>query len=102
MGETIMTWRDYILTLCILFACLFHAGNGVEGGVNRRSVLEDDAELILSLSERLYSEVDSDIDAGDGANVDAEKRRVMEAVDEDVDENVENGASVDAEKRLAM
>jgi len=68
-----MLWTDYNLTFCLFLAFLFHAGNGVEGGVNRKSVLEEDADLILSLSERLYRRANADIAT--------EKRGVVEEDD---------------------
>jgi len=65
-----MLWTDCILTFCLLLTFLFRAGNGVDGGINRKSALQEDADLILSLSERLYRRADEEIAE--------EKREVVE------------------------
>jgi len=84
-----MPWRDYLLTFCILFAFLFHAGNGVEAGINRRSVLEEDADFIISLSEQLYRRGESIVAEEKRENDAAEKKKRVEAAKEDDEDGVE-------------
>jgi len=50
-----MPRRNILLFTCILFCYLFHAGHGVEAGIYRRSVSQEDAEFIKSLAEQLYN-----------------------------------------------
>jgi len=46
---------NILLFTCILFCYLFHAGHGVEAGIYKRSISQEDAEFIKSLAEQLYN-----------------------------------------------
>jgi len=50
-----MPRRNILLFTCILFCYLFHAGHGVEAGIYKRSISQEDAAFIESLAEQLYN-----------------------------------------------
>lgn len=50
-----MPRRNILLFTCILFCYLFHAGHGVEAGIYKRSISQEDAAFIKSLAEQLYN-----------------------------------------------